>query len=91
MIALTPKARFQRTRHAKPHSDLVLSDGIQEALASALLQMQYNEGTPADPTIAAASWHRLAGARAFVAVFLNLAEPESKPAIVPRQNLNPNV
>jgi hypothetical protein len=89
MIALSPKHRFQaKDQASKSHKDLVVSPSFQDALASSLAQMQYDEGTPALPELAAASWHRLAGARAFVHVLLNLCEPPPEPLQVPKGNLN---
>jgi hypothetical protein len=86
---MTPKIDFRMGPFAKPHMDLVVSPGFQEALRASLLQMVYDEGAPSDPVIAAASWHRIAGARAILHILLNLAEPPQDKKIEPRTNIWP--
>lgn len=86
-MTLAPKAEFQKGPSAKEHAELCASPTFQGALKTALLQMLYDEGSPADPALAAASWHRIAGARALVHVVLNLAEPPAEKKITPHQNL----
>lgn len=87
MITLSPKERFLKSPVSRTHADLVLSDSLIQAVATALLQMQVNQPVSADPTVAAASFHRMAGAREFVQTFLNLCEVEEPVKPVPNQNL----
>jgi hypothetical protein len=87
---MTPKVDFRNGPFSKAHIDLVVSPGFQEALRASLLQMVYDEGAPSDPVIAAASWHRIAGARALIHVLMNLAEPPQDKKIEPRTNIWPS-
>jgi hypothetical protein len=90
-MTLQPRERFRNSPAGKFHIDLVTKPEFHHALEIALVQMQYDEGAPAEPALAAASWHRLAGARAFSYVLLNLAEPPAKPHSAPTQNLTHTV
>lgn len=69
---LSPRQRFLKTPEAKAHSDLVDSPSFQHALEVALSEMQL---APPKGTDAQANWNRLEGAKQFITILLNLAEP----------------
>lgn len=86
---LSPKKEFQRTPFAKLHAELVLSEGFTAAVNAALNQMVMDEGVTPDPVVAAASFHRICGARAFAHTLLNLSEPPPETKVEPRTNIWP--
>lgn len=86
-MTLSPKKDFRKGPWAKAHAELCASQTFQTAVQTALVQMVYEEGSPVEPIIATASWHRIAGARAFINVLLNLAETPPDRKIEPNQNL----
>jgi hypothetical protein len=86
-MTLAPKTEYQKGIWSRQHAELCASPTFQATLQTALVQMLYDEGSPADPVIASATWHRMAGARAFVHVLLNLAEPPPEKKIEPHQNI----
>lgn len=88
-MTLSPKQRFQRTEDAKKHLDLVTQDSFLNAVTIALVQMQME--TPPSKLGAESCdlQNQLQGAKRFVDILLNLAEPEKpikKPAT---DNLQP--
>lgn len=87
-MTLDPKTIYLESPAAKKHAELVVSRDFQWTLTVALAQMQIVEGNSADPAVAAANWHRLAGARAFIAVLMNLAEPPQPSTRKPIGNLD---
>lgn len=88
MIVLEPKAKFLKSDHAKFFADLVLNPGFQNALAVALSELQLHP--PKEGTTAADNWNRLEGAKDYIRILINLAEPPDKPRRgVPRENLQP--
>lgn len=87
MITLSPKQRFLKTPAAKVHAELVLDGTFLDALSAAMLQVVYQEVPTADPVLAAASFQRLTGARAFVHALLNLWETEKETKSDLHQNL----
>ncbi len=86
---LQPKNRFQKTSHSKPHASLVVSDSFQIALEAALAQMQLNQPNPVNPASAWDSGSKMAGAREFIGILLNLSEPEAETRKLPDKNLKP--
>jgi len=88
MPFLTPKERFQKTPAVKAHAELVHKDEFHQALETALAEMELQ--MPAAGVSAATAWDshsRMVGAREFITVLLNLAEPPAKPKPLPRKDL----
>jgi hypothetical protein len=69
MIELTPKARFLASPHAKEHAELVMHPAFHAALEAALASFSLAHSVTQE---------QLAGARGFILVLLNLAEPPQK-------------
>lgn len=86
---LSPVQRFQKSDFAKMHAELTAAPWFHAAVTTALVKMQLEIQVPADPTQAACSAWKLAGARDFVTILLNLAEPAPQGKVEPRQNLKP--
>lgn len=74
---LNPKARFQveNPEARKLIADVSANPLFLRSIEVALLELAYQESTSPDSGVAAATHHRLAGARAFVHTLLNLSEP----------------
>lgn len=84
---LSPKDRFLKSTDARAHLDLVANPVFHHALESALSEMQLSVAKSSDP---AANWHRLEGAKQFVEILLNLADPpKARRRGLPRENLEP--
>lgn len=85
---LEPKARFLKSEHAKAFADISVNPAFHHALEVSLAEMQLQFRKPHQDS--AANWHELEGARRFITILLNLAEP---PLPVrrgaPRENLQP--
>jgi hypothetical protein len=92
-MTLSPKKRFQTEGGPVHvfHVELSASANFHHVLETALVEMQYQESTSPDPVVAAATHHRLAGARAFVHVLLNLSEPHTVKKSDTTTNLNHNL
>lgn len=82
---IAPKQAFQKTSHAKTHLDLVTTPGFHRAIEAALLEMQLNQIGSAD---ASENWHQLEGAKKFIRILMDLAEPpETRRRGLPRETL----
>ena len=77
MIPLDAKSRFQQNKTlAGKHAERMADPDFRVALDAALQHFSDMEtrNHSGDPTIAAASFHRIAGSREFAGVLLNLSE-----------------
>jgi len=83
----SPKAQFQKTKFARVHAELVLQEAFLAALNAALLEYVHSQVPQKDQYLDACAANRIAGARHFVDVLLNLAEPRTTPKIDDRSNL----
>jgi hypothetical protein len=83
MISLSHKQRFlAEEKLAGQHRDVVATESFQRASETALLQLIAEMPETIDEGTAAAQYHRLMGARAYMSRLLTIAEktlPESKP------------
>lgn len=87
-MILDAKGDFKKGTHKSAFHDLSGSAVLHEAIKTALLTMQAGFPTVSDMSVAAANHLRMEGARAFVAVLLNLTEEPKKPEPDRTQNLN---
>lgn len=79
MISLNYKAQFLKNETlAKAHRELVVTDAFQVAVEMALLQY-IAQAAPKGSVEDAMSLHRILGAREFIGVLLNIAEPQKLP------------
>lgn len=86
---LTPRLRFQENKEfVSFHKELVVSERFRAAAEAALLQCILANPETDDPAVAAANWHRVEGARAFLKAILNVAESPSLTPPKPNQNLS---
>lgn len=86
-MELTPQARFLKSPDAKYWADVSVNPAFHHALETALSVMHT---TPPHSPDASSNWHRMEGAREFVRVLLNLAEPPQRVRRgAPRENLEP--
>jgi len=77
---LTPKKDFQgKKQFADAHRELVVSIPFREALHAALIDQVMSMSASSDPVVAAASYHRIIGARDFIHCLLNVAEQTKSP------------
>jgi hypothetical protein len=74
-MTLSPKSRFLKTTESKAHLDLVTQDYFQTALTVALAEMEMNMPPPGSPTNGWDNASQMQGAKRFIEVLLNLAEP----------------
>lgn len=88
-MTLNPKSQFQKSPLCKAHVDLVCLPGVHESLQVAMAQMQLNMGAAPDMGTAAAQAWKMQGAKEFISVWLNLAEPAPERKTEPHQNLKP--
>lgn len=92
MVEFSAKKNFQETPDAKAHHELVVSSGFQRAGTAALLAYQdriTQDGIKILPTeTAAAMFHKIAGAREFWGVLLNLTETPASPKPKRSDNLD---
>lgn len=88
MITFTPKERFQKSSAIKFHVELVTKSEVHYALEVALAEMVRELGQANDLATAASFHYRLAGAKQFMNIWLNLAEPKEVRAREDKQNLN---
>lgn len=70
MNALTPKQRFLTSAHAAKHLEWARSEYGKAAIESALVEMTM--------TSADAELGRIAGAKTFARILLNLSEPDKE-------------
>lgn len=92
MVTFSPKNNFRESPDAKLHHELVATANFQRAGIAALqhyadILTSKGVGTLA-PHEAQANYHKLAGAREFWGVLLNLTEAPETPKPRPQQNLN---
>jgi len=81
-MTLAPKARFLKTPHAKLHADIVVTESFQSACEAAMLEMQVGLPAATNPANGWDAHSRMQGAKDFLYILLNLAEPEK-----PRQSI----
>jgi len=85
---LNPKERFSKTEHYKAFMDISGNPAFHAALEVALAEVNWRLGRNSND--ATENWHKLAGAREFATILLNLTElPDSNRKPAPRQNLQP--
>jgi len=85
---LSPRLRFQENKaYVSAHKELVVSDQFRAACEAALVQVTVGLPESDDSSVAAANWHRIEGARAFLKTLLNVAESAPLPPAKPTQNL----
>ncbi len=87
-MTLSPKTRFLKTPDAKMLAELVVNPGFLNALSVALSELQMHP--PKEGTSAADNWNRLEGAKDYIRILINLAEPPERPRRGAfRENLQP--
>lgn len=74
----TPKQSFQKSQWFKAAESILESEAHQQALFSALLQMQMDSEKTTDTVLSDKFYQRIVGAREFVKILSRLCEPESK-------------
>lgn len=75
-IKLTPKDTFRADKPAaQAHSDITAGTPFQNAASVALLEYQFRMAS-GEPTVAAVTAFKLRGAQEFLAILLNLGEPD---------------
>jgi hypothetical protein len=85
---LQPRTRFQENKaYVSAHKELVVSDQFRAACEAALAQITVGLPETDDPAEAAANWHRVEGARAFLKTLLNVAESAPLSPAKPTENL----
>lgn len=88
MLELNPKARFKQSQaDARFLSDVVTHNSFLNALQSALAQMQMDMPRGDNPAQAWDCHCRMEGAKKFINILLNLAEPDPVQKILPSKNL----
>jgi hypothetical protein len=89
---LTPKKDFQEKKQfADSYRDLVVSAAFREALRAAFADYILSLTICNDPDIAAATCHRIEGAKAFIEHLLNIAEMPKTPPTPPSANLDHSI
>lgn len=84
-MILSPKNQFLRTKDAKAVADMVANPALQRGLEVALAEMHLSVGKSSD---AASNWHQLEGAKRFISILLNIADPPTPTRRgSPRENL----
>ena len=84
----SPKTQFQKTKHARGHADLVREESFITTLNYALLEYVHSQPTQKDTYLDSCVANRISGARQFIDVLLNLAEPRTTTRIDDRGNLH---
>jgi|KBSSwiStaDraftv2_1062776.scaffolds.fasta_scaffold1945393_2 hypothetical protein len=88
-MVLTPRKKFQDAAQTlRVHRELVVSDSFRSALESALVEYALTLLPTDDPQKAAASFHRIEGAREFINHLLNIGETAAPPVTRPSANLD---
>lgn len=84
---LSPKSRFLKSAECKTVADILAKPEFHRALEVALSEMQLSPPKGVD---AQSNWNRLEGAKQFVSILLNLADPPAATRRgTPRENLTP--
>jgi hypothetical protein len=84
----SPHQRFIETPHAKPFSDVAVSDGFQSACEYAMLQFVAQLPMSGDP---ARHWDchgQLIGAKRFLEILTTIADPVEEKKKTPAPSLN---
>lgn len=88
---LTPKTRFQKKANlAKKHLDWCAQDDTHEILEAALAHFTTTMAVSTSPNQSLDYHQRLVGAKEFINVLLNLAEPHEQPKPRRGDNLAPH-
>lgn len=90
-VALKPREMFQKTADSKEHLELVQKPSFQNAIHAALAEMQMRQIAPSTPSQSWDAGVKMEGAKVFISILLNLAEPTEERKQLPRKNLDHSV
>lgn len=90
-MTLTPRADFKKSDYAKVWHEATASQGFHAAVMAALVEMELRLNNAPDMATATA-WHfKMAGAKQFVGILMNLTEEAGKEPEPIEQNLPGNI
>lgn len=74
----SPKSKFIGSAHKDEFAQIITKAAFEEALLTAMLEMQCEQPAHCSPNDAADAHNQLAGARRFVEIFTTIHQPETQ-------------